>query len=96
MELSIPSLQLQDIARTYGTPLYVYDAASIEAQYQKMVQAFENLDVKIFYACKALTNVHVLRFIRDLGCNIDCSSSNEVRLAIVSVKLKRWQIRVRL
>ena len=82
MELTIPSSQLLDLAHKYGTPLYVYHAETIERQYHKMVQAFENLDVRIFYASKALTNVHVLKYVRSLGCNIDCSSSNEVFLAI--------------
>ncbi|MFN5334895.1 MAG: diaminopimelate decarboxylase [Bacteroidota bacterium] len=82
MELTIATTQLLDLSREYGTPLYVYHTETIQRQYQKMVQAFEKLDVKIFYACKALTNIHVLKYIHSLGCNIDCSSSNEVLLAL--------------
>jgi len=82
MEPTISSSRLLDIAHQYGTPLYVYDAATIERQYHKMIHGFANLNVKIFYACKALTNIHVLKYIHSLGCNIDCSSSNEVLLAL--------------
>jgi diaminopimelate decarboxylase len=82
MELSIPSQQLKSLADQYGTPLYVYHAETIQRQYHKMTDAFADLDVRIFYACKALTNIHVLKYVRSLGCNIDCSSSNEVMLAI--------------
>jgi diaminopimelate decarboxylase len=82
MELTISSSQLLELAQKYGTPLYVYHAETIERQYSKMLQAFDKLDVRIFYACKALTNIHVLKYVRSLGCNIDCSSSNEVFLAI--------------
>ena len=82
MELTIDTFKLLDLSREYGTPLYVYHAETIQRQYQKMVQAFQNMDVKIFYACKALTNIHVLKYIHSLGCNIDCSSSNEVLLAL--------------
>ena len=82
MEQSISSEQLRLLANQYGTPLYVYHAETIQRQYRKMTNAFADLDVRIFYACKALTNIHVLKYVNALGCNIDCSSSNEVMLAI--------------
>lgn len=69
-------------ASEFGTPLYVYHAERIKEQYQKLVSAFSNLDTRFFYAAKALTNIHVLRYIREIGCNVDCSSINEVRLAM--------------
>lgn len=47
-----------------------------------MQAAFTNTDTKFFYACKALTNLNVLHYIKEIGCNIDCSSVNEVRLAV--------------
>src|SRR5207237_1432114 len=48
----------------------------------KLVSAFSSLDTKFFYACKALTNINILKYIDSLGCGIDCSSVNEVKLAI--------------
>ncbi|MES2882089.1 MAG: diaminopimelate decarboxylase, partial [Bacteroidota bacterium] len=38
--------------------------------------------VRFFYACKALTNPNILKYINSLGCGIDCSSINEVKLAL--------------
>ncbi len=76
--------QLLSIANEFGSPVYVYDAAKMAAQYQKLTTAFADSKVKFFYACKALTNVNVLSFIRSLGCNIDCSSINEVKLALIA------------
>lgn len=76
--------QLSSIAEQFGTPLYVYDTTKMAAQYQKLTAAFSASNVKFFYACKALTNVNVLSFIRSLGCNIDCSSINEVKLALIA------------
>ena len=46
-----------------------------------MTQAFSALDVRFFYACKALTTQRILQYILSLGCGIDCSSINEVLLA---------------
>lgn len=83
----MPSLSHQllvDIANEFGTPLYVYHAEHITAQYQKLTSAFAQTDTRFFYACKALTNIHILKHIKSIGCNVDCSSINEVKLALVA------------
>jgi diaminopimelate decarboxylase len=82
MPQSLSNEQLVAAAREFGTPLYVYHAEKIKEQYEKLVNAFSQSNVLFFYACKALTNINVLKYIRDLGCNIDCSSINEVKLAM--------------
>lgn len=74
--------KLLEAAATFGTPLYVYHTEKIKEQYEKLTNAFSSLDVKFFYACKALTNINIIRYISSLGCNIDCSSINEVKLAL--------------
>ena len=74
--------ELIKMAEEYGTPLYVYHAEKIKEQFGKLQSAFENSNTVFFYACKALTNVNVLRYVRNLGANVDCSSINEVKLAI--------------
>jgi diaminopimelate decarboxylase len=74
--------QLAAIADEFGTPVYIYHAEKIAEQYHKLKNAFANQDVVFFYACKALTNINVLRYINSLGANVDCSSINEVKLAL--------------
>ena len=74
--------QLTSIARQFGTPVYVYHAERIKEQYDNLLAAFNGVDSKFFYAAKALTNINVLKYILSIGCNIDCSSVNEVKLAI--------------
>jgi len=82
MSLTISNEQLQAAATQYGTPLYMYHAEKITAQYQQLQNAFEGVYARFFYACKALTNISVLKHIQSIGCNIDCSSINEVYLAL--------------
>jgi diaminopimelate decarboxylase len=82
MQTSLSYEQLVSVAKQFGTPAYVYDAAKIKVQYQKLVQGLSVIDSKIFYACKALTNINILKYIKSIGCNIDCSSINEVKLAL--------------
>jgi diaminopimelate decarboxylase len=74
--------QLLQAAHEFGTPLYVYHAEKIKEQYEKISGAFSILDTKFFYASKALTNINILRYIKSIGCNVDCSSINEVKLAL--------------
>lgn len=74
--------QFLEIAEIFGTPVYVYQAKIITNQFKKLENAFSKSDVKIFYACKALTNINILKHLYSIGANIDCSSINEVKLAI--------------
>ena len=78
----ISNQQLASLATTYGTPLYVYNADKITSQFQQLQTAFNQQNTRFFFACKALTNINILKHIRSLGCNIDCSSVNEAHLAI--------------
>jgi diaminopimelate decarboxylase len=80
--MSLTKEQLLTAAQQFGTPLYVYDADTITAQYQQLTSAFAKTDTRFFYACKALTNVNILKHIKNIGCNVDCSSINEVKLAL--------------
>ena len=82
MNASLSYAQLNAAAKTFGTPLYVYHAERIEQQYQNLLAQFESTQTRFFYACKSLTNIHILKVIKEMGCNIDCSSINEVRLAM--------------
>ncbi len=79
---SISNQQLLQAAQQFGTPLYVYHAEKITEQYQKLKSAFHKPNTRFFYACKALTNIHILKHLKSIGCNIDCSSINEVKLAL--------------
>jgi diaminopimelate decarboxylase len=73
---------LISLGQQFGTPLYVYHAETISQQYNKLTSAFRGTNTVFFYACKALTNVNILRHIYSIGANVDCSSINEVKLAL--------------
>ncbi len=87
MELTKGTYQIQgltilDICKEFGTPLYVYDAQKIREQIQSLKNAFSDNEVKIKYAAKALTNISILKFIREQGCGIDVVSINEAKLSL--------------
>jgi diaminopimelate decarboxylase len=78
----LPNDLLLKAAEEFGTPLYVYDEERIQFQYANLQHAFRRSDVKIFYACKALTNINILGILEKLGSGIDCVSINEVQFAL--------------
>lgn len=82
MSLQLSPEQLKTIAKEFGTPVYVYHAERIKEQYDNLLTSFKGVDTKFFYAAKALTNINILKYILSIGCNIDCSSVNEVKLAL--------------
>src|SRR5690242_14530957 len=82
--MSLTHEQLRIAAKEYGTPLYVYHAEKINEQYDRLQRSFDGSGARFFYAAKALTNIHILRYIKSIGCGIDCSSINEARLAVMA------------
>lgn len=80
--MEIQGLNIIDICKTFGTPLYIYDAQKITTQISNLKRAFEGTDLQIKYACKALTNISILKLLRKNGVGIDAVSINEARLAI--------------
>lgn len=71
-----------ELCKKYGTPLYVYDASVIERQYKRIANAFKVPKLEIHYACKANSNISVLRFLKELGSGLDCVSIGEVETGI--------------
>lgn len=78
----IQGVELLSIANDFGSPVYVYDADKIVEQYHKLKDAFKPVDVKIKYACKALSNLNVLKLLRKEGCGLDTVSIQEVMLGL--------------
>ena len=73
------------IASKFGNPLYVYDSAKIASQYQRLTSAFESIgDLRINYATKALSNVSILKLMRELGSGLDTVSIQEVQLGLAA------------
>ena len=74
---------LLSIAHTYGSPVYVYDANKISAQYERLTKAFAAVpSLRINYAMKALSNVSILKLMRKLGAGLDTVSIQEVKLGL--------------
>lgn len=74
---------LLQLAEEFGNPLYVYDAEKIEQQYKRLTGAFAKVEkLRINYAMKALSNVSVLKLLKNLGSGLDTVSIQEVQLGL--------------
>lgn len=80
--ISVQGVTFQSMATAFGTPLYIYDAATIQRQIELLRSSIEN--VKIKFAAKALTNLSILRFIKQQGVGVDVVSIQEAQLALMA------------
>ncbi len=76
--LTCDGLPIGPIADRFGTPLYLYSAAAIAANYRAVADAFADLNPTICYAVKANSNLHILRRLAALGSGMDVVSGNEL------------------
>jgi diaminopimelate decarboxylase len=77
--------QLLALASTYGSPLYVYDTDKIESQYNRLTDAFSTVkNLKLNYAVKALSNINILKFFKNIGAGLDTVSIQEVQLGLTT------------
>lgn len=75
-------VDLLSVAEEFGTPVYVYDAEIVSRQYERIQSAFPDVALRIKYACKANTNLSMLKYIRSLGAGLDAVSIEEVETGI--------------
>ena len=78
----LPDEYLVQLAEEFDSPLYIYHAERIEQQYKRLCSAFDAIHTRFFYACKALTNINVLKLLHGLGSGLDTVSLQEVKLGL--------------
>ena len=78
----IDGIDVLSLCNKYNSPLYVYETSKMKNQYSRMLNAFKGVDVKINYACKALTNINILKLFSSLGSGLDAVSVQEVELGL--------------
>jgi len=84
--LSIGGEDALELAQRYKTPLYVIDENKIRENYRRLYKAFSQYynDFKMFYACKANTNLAVMRILEEEGSGIDAVSPGEIYTSLLA------------
>ena len=77
--LTIGGCDLVELAKKYGTPLYVIDEATLRGICREYKEAFKNYEnIKMMYASKALCTSAVIRILDEEGFGFDTVSAGEI------------------
>lgn len=82
--LHAEEVALPRLAEKYGTPLYVYSAATIRQRYQEFDDAFREIPHTICYSVKANSNLSILRLLAREGCGFDVVSGGELERVLIA------------
>ena len=82
--IKIGGVDLADLATEFGTPLYLYDEASLRGQCREYIEEFRSRypDVKVAYASKAFLNLALVRIFAEEGLGLDVVSGGELAMAV--------------
>ena len=89
-ELYAEGVRVRDIADSAGTPCYVYSRFTIEDHYDRLLDAFKEIDPLVCYSVKSSGNLGVLRVLAERGAGMDVVSGGELyRAKIAGVPLSK-------
>lgn len=82
----IGKIDVVDLAKRFGTPLYVVDEQRIREKYRRFQRAYSSRwpMVRVHYALKANSNSAVVKILQSEGAGADVSSEIELRIALNS------------
>ena len=75
-------LPAADLARRFGTPLYLYSAETLRQHYHRLASAFAAVEPLLCYSVKVCSNIHILRMLKDEGSGFDIVSGGELHRVI--------------
>ena len=81
-QLYVEDINVNELAREFDTPLYIYSKNHFINQYKEFENAFKNINHKIFYAMKANFNLSVINTFVKLGSGVDANSEGELYRAL--------------
>ncbi len=77
-ELFAEDVAIKDIVKRFGTPVYIYSAATLRRHFRVFDEAFAGTDHLICYAMKALSNLSILKLFGAMGSGFDIVSVGEL------------------
>ena len=81
--LFIEDIPVIDLAKEYGSPLFIYSAKEIEDSFQSYKKEIRDQDL-ICYAVKANSNINILKLLAELGSGFDVVSGNELKRCLLA------------
>ena len=81
-QLYCEEVAVDELARQYGTPLYIYSKATLQDKYRAVEKAFSAVSTTIAFSIKSCSSLGVLKVLRDLGSGFDIVSGGELARAL--------------
>ncbi|MBI4707860.1 MAG: diaminopimelate decarboxylase [Candidatus Omnitrophica bacterium] len=81
-DLYCEDIKIADLARRFGTPLYVYSYHTLVDHFTKLKNAFREINPLICYSVKANSNLAILKALIDKGAGLDIVSGGELFRAL--------------
>ena len=81
-KLTIENVNVDFIAKKYGTPTYCYSYAKLKKNIENFKKSFQSFSPLICFAVKSNTNVNLIREIKRFGLGADVVSMGELMMAI--------------
>ena len=75
---------LSNIAEEYGTPSYVYSRATLERHAHAYTESFKSMNGLVCFSVKALSNISILKVLKQCGCGFDIVSGGELHRALLA------------
>jgi diaminopimelate decarboxylase len=82
--LCADEVSLDEVAREFGTPCFVYSQTSIEAAYDEFAAALKGRDARICYSVKANSNLAILSLLARRDAGFDIVSGGELARVIAA------------
>ena len=83
-ELFAEEVALNDVAEKYGTPAFVYSKATLERHAKAYINSFKSMDGLVCFSVKALSNISILKILKNSGCGFDIVSGGELHRALLA------------
>jgi diaminopimelate decarboxylase len=81
-QLYVEDVNVNQLAKEFDTPLYIYSNNHFINQYRQFENAFRDINHKIFYAMKSNFNLSVINTFVKLGSGVDANSEGELYRAL--------------
>src|ERR1700716_2202504 len=81
--MEVGGCDLVELARKHGTPLYVYDEATVRQRSSEYVAAMGSVG-QVLYSAKAFASTQFLRIVAEEGLGLDVVAAGELGLALRS------------
>lgn len=83
-KVTFEGITAESLIKEYGSPLYVYEAKTIRDRAERLTKAINFKNKMIKYACKANTNIEIMKILKEYDTGVDAVSPGEIFAALTA------------